>query len=100
MSSIIKIKRSSTSGAPGSLKSGELAYSYLAGTQSNGGDRLYFGEGDDGSGNATSVVSIGGQYFTDMLDHVPGTLTASSAIIVDADSKIDQLLVDNIDING
>jgi len=101
MASIIKIKRSGTSGAPSSLKLGELAYSYLSGTQSNGGDRLYVGAGGvDGGGNANDIVVAGGKYFTDKLDHVEGTLTASSAIITDANNKIDQLKVDNIDING
>jgi hypothetical protein len=70
------------------------------GTQANSGDRLFFGKGDDGSGNATSIVVVGGEYFTNMLDHVAGTLTASSAIIVDASSKIDNLKVDNLDLNG
>jgi hypothetical protein len=70
------------------------------GTQANAGDRLFFGKGDDGSGNATTVVVVGGEYFTNMLDHVAGTLTASSALIVDASSKLDNLKVDNIDING
>jgi hypothetical protein len=35
-----------------------------------------------------------------MLDHTAGTLTASSAIIVDSNSKIDNLLVDNLQLNG
>ena len=43
---------------------------------------------------------IGGKYFTDMLDHSAGTLTASSAIIVDSNKKIDDLLVDNLQLNG
>ena len=100
MASIIRIKRSTTASAPGSLKSGELAYSAGVGTQGNGGDRLYFGKGDDGSGNATTIEVIGGAYFANLLDHAAGTLTASSAIIVDANSKIDNLKVDNIDIDG
>jgi hypothetical protein len=101
MASIIKIKRSGTSGAPSTLKLGEMAYSYLAGTEGNGGDRLYMGTGGvDGSGNANEIEVIGGVYFTDKLDHTPGTLTASSAIIVDASSKIDVLNVDNITLNG
>jgi len=101
MASIIKIKRSGTSGAPSSLKLAEFAYSYLGGTQSNGGDRLYIGTGGvDGSGNANNIDVVGGKYFTDRLDHVEGTLTASSAIITDTNSKIDNLKVDNIDING
>ena len=32
----------------------------------------------------------------DMLDHTAGVLTASSAIVVDSNSKVDQLLVDNM----
>ena len=97
---VIRIKRSTGTSAPGSLKTAEIAYSMGTGTQANAGDRLFFGKGDDGSGNATSIVVVGGEYFTNMLDHVAGTLTASSAIIVDADSKVDNLKVDNIDLNG
>ena len=100
MATIIRIKRSTSASAPGSLKSGELSYSAGSGTQANGGDRLYFGKGDDGSGNATTIEVIGGAYFANMLDHVAGTLTASSAIVVDASSKIDVLNVDNITIDG
>jgi hypothetical protein len=97
---VIRIKRSTGTSAPGSLKTAEIAYAMGTGTQANGGDRLFFGKGDDGSGNATTVVVVGGEYFTNMLDHVAGTLTASSALIVDANSKLDNLKVDNIDING
>ena len=100
MAAIIRIKRSTGASAPGTLKTGELSYSAGVGTSANGGDRLYFGKGDDGNGNATTVEVIGGAYFGNMLDHTAGTLTASSAIIVDASSKIDNLKVDNIDING
>ena len=46
-------------------------------------------------GNANNVTVIGGQYFTDQLDHVQGTLTASSAILVDSNSAIDELLSSN-----
>jgi hypothetical protein len=100
MAAIIRIKRSTGVAAPGTLKSGELSYSAGIGTQANLGDRLFYGKGDDGTGTATTVEVIGGAYFANMLDHVAGTLTASSAIIVDASSKIDNLKVDNIDING
>jgi len=100
MAAIIRIKRSTGTAAPGSLKTGELAYSQGAGTSANGGDRLYFGKGDDGAGNATSVVVVGGEYFGNLADHTPGTLTASSAIITDASNKIDVLNVDNITIDG
>ena len=100
MAAIIRIKRSTGTSAPGSLKTGEIAYSAGTGTSANFGDRLFFGKGDDGSGNATSIVVIGGEYHANQLDHTPGTLTASSAIITDASNKIDNLKVDNIDING
>ena len=100
MASIIKIKRSTGTSAPSSLKSGELAYSYGAGTAGNGGDRLYFGKGDDGNGNATSIVQIGGEWYKNLLDHTAGQLSASSAIITDASSKIDQLNIDNLTLDG
>ena len=100
MPAIIRIKRSTGASAPATLKSGELSYSAGVGTQANLGDRLFFGKGDDGNGNATTVEVIGGAYFGNMLDHVAGTLTASSAIIADASSKIDNLKVDNLDLNG
>ena len=47
MASIIRIKRSATSGNPATLAAGELAYSSLADNGSNGGDRLYFGHGTE-----------------------------------------------------
>jgi hypothetical protein len=102
---IIKIKRSGTSGAPASLKLGELAYSYLTASgnpTSNGGDRLFIGANgvNNGTGNANDVIVIGGKYFTDLLDHERGVLTASSALIVNADKKLDELLVDNLSLNG
>jgi hypothetical protein len=98
--SIIKIRRSGSSGSPSELAQGELAYSYLSGTQSNGGDRLYIGTGTEIAGVAANIEVVGGKYFTEKLDHVPGVLAANSALIVDADGKIDILNVDNITING
>jgi hypothetical protein len=100
MSSRVKIKRSETAGNPAVLGQGELAYSGLADNGSNGGDRLYVGMGTETAGNAVNHVVIGGKYFTDKLDHTPGTVTSLSAIIVDVDSKIDILNVDNITIDG
>ncbi len=87
MAQTIKIKRSTSAAAPSSpLGAGELAYSFNS-------NKLFIG---DGSNNDI----IGGQLYTNMLDHTAGTLTASSAIIVDANSKIDNLLVDNLQLNG
>ena len=100
MASIIRIKRSSVSGNPATLAAGELAYSALTDNGSNGGDRLYIGIGTETSGNAANHFVIGGKYFTDMMDHARGVLTASSALITDADSKLDNLKVDNLDLNG
>jgi hypothetical protein len=100
MASIIRIKRSLTAGDPAVLGAGELAYSAADYTTISGGGRLYIGIGTESGGDAASHLVIGGKYFTDKLDHSPGTLTASSALIVDADSKIDNLLVDNLQLNG
>ena len=87
MAQTIKIKRSTSSAQPASaLSVGELAYSFNS-------NKLFIG---DGSNNDI----IGGQLYTNMLDHTAGTLTASSAIIVDSNSKIDNLLVDNLQLNG
>lgn len=99
MSSTIKIKRSEVSGNPAVLGAGELAYSGLPDNGFNGGDRLYIGMGVEIDGNAVNHVVIGGKYFTDLLDHQRGILTADSALLVDADKKLDNLKVDNIDIN-
>lgn len=100
MASIIRIKRSSVSGNPNTLAAGELAYSALPDNGSNGGDRLYIGMGTETAGNAANHVVIGGKIFTDKLDHVNGVLTANSAIVVDANSKIDNLKVDNLDFDA
>ena len=97
MSTVIQIKRSSGTTAPSSLKLGELAYTYGTGTQGNRGDRLFIGTGgvDVGTGDALFEDIIGGKYFTQKLDHVDGTLTASSAILVDANLAINTLNVGN-----
>ena len=100
MATIVRIKRSSVAGNPSTLAAGELAYSALPDSGSNGGDRLYIGMGTETSGNAANHVVIGGKYFTDLLDHAPGVLTPSSALVVDGSGKLDDFKVDNIQING
>lgn len=106
MATIIKIKNSGTSGSPSTLATGELAYSYLQQlpiegiVSSNGGDRLYIGTGTEVAGEATDIVHIGGKYFMDMLDHQNGVLTPNSAIITDSNSKVNQLNVDNLRLDG
>jgi len=87
MAQVIKIKRSDSTATPGSsLAKGELGYSYNS-------NKLFIGDG-------STFDVIGGQTYVEMLDHTAGTLTANSAIIVGSDSKIDNLLVDNIQLNG
>ena len=94
MASTILIKRSTGTTVPSSLEFGELALTVGAGTQVNRGDRVFVGD------NNTTVQVIGGKYFTDMLDHVHGTLTADSAIIVDNNSKVDRFRVDDVNIDA
>lgn len=94
MASVIKIKKSGISAVPNTLASGELAYSWIS-------DKLYIGYGTESvPGEADNIASIGGEYYTNYLEHTPGTLTASSALIVDANSKIDNILIDNLQLDG
>jgi hypothetical protein len=55
MANTIQLKRrvSGVAGAPAALKSGELAHNEVDNT-------VYVGKGDDGSGNATSIVPVAG----------------------------------------
>ena len=102
MASYIRIKRSTTQGNPSHLVAGELAYSAADYGTVAGGGRLYIGIGTETGSppDAANHIVIGGQYFTDKLDHTPGTLTASSAIITDAQNKIDIFNVDNLQLDG
>ena len=95
MASSILIKRSTGTTAPGTITYGELAVTQSGtGTQANQGDRLFVGD------NNGAAQVVGGRYFTDLLDHVHGTLTASSAVLVDSNSKIDNWNVDDINLNA
>ena len=99
MANLTRIKiltTGSTTTAPSNLKTGELAYSYVAGTQANNGDRLYVGTGTESGGVASSVDIIGGKYFTGLLDHAHGTTTASSALIVDANKHVTELNIGSL----
>ena len=88
MATTIQIKRSTGTSAPGTLAAGELAVTFGSGTASNLGDRLFIGDG-------SNVDVIGGKFFSDMLDHTQGTLTASSALTADSNKAIDDLIVGN-----
>ena len=96
MATIIKIKTSSGLGKPATAKIGELSYSYAVGAYNTLGDKLFIGVGPiDGNGDASAQEVIGGKYFTNLLDHQPGVLTASSSIIVDANKAVDEIIVGN-----
>tara|TARA_R110002167_G_scaffold87164_3_gene235766 strand:+ start:3474 stop:4706 length:1233 start_codon:yes stop_codon:yes gene_type:complete len=72
MAQTIKIKRSSTTVAPSSLASGELAYSTATGVQ-----KLYYGDGTD-------VLAIGGKSYTDKLDGIEAGANVTDATNVAA----------------
>jgi hypothetical protein len=106
MASIIRVKRSSGTSLPGSLQWGELAIvtgiGSATGTNQNR-DRVYIG--DDG----TNVLSVGGRYYTSMMDHVPGTVAGVTntrnsdggiVVILDSNRKVDQWNVDNLRLDG
>ena len=84
---IIKIKRTTGTTAPSSLNAGELAYSGGAGTQGNNGQRLFVGD----PANSNAVTVIGGNYFSNLMDHAHGTTTASSVLIVNANKSTSEL---------
>ena len=89
MANTIRIKRSTTAAAPSSLTAGELAYSQNS-------QKLWIGRPNDGG----AVLAIGGELYVNMLDHTAGTLTASSAIVVDGNSKVNQLKTTNLTIGA
>jgi hypothetical protein len=99
MANVIQIKRSTNNTVPnsnisgGSLIAGELGYSYSSGDGSGdeqGLGKLFIGHAD-GLGGTRAAVIVGGSYFTTLLDHANGTLTASSAILTDTNSHVDAL---------
>jgi len=96
MATIIKIKRTTGANAPSGLNQGELAYVYDTSATDSGaggnGYRLFIG---DPTSTSNSAIEIGGRYYTQLLDHTPGTLTASSGLIVDSNKAIDELLIGN-----
>ena len=103
MASIIRVKRSTGTTAPGSLQFGELGLTIGTGTQANKGERLFV---VDNSGN---VDVVGGRYFTDLMVHAPGTVasvtnptTAANGFvaILDQNRKVDVWNVDNLPLDG
>ena len=82
---VIKIKRGGATAntAPSQLAAGEMAVTYGASpSDSNNMGRLYIGNAD-----ASANIIIGGQYYTNTLGATPGVLTASKALIADANER-------------
>ena len=86
MALTLQIKRSTGSTAPSSLADGELAYTH-------GNEKFYIGDG-------STVKLIGGKAYNDLIDHTAGTLTASSAILVDSNKAVDDFIVGNNSTTG
>jgi len=84
MSTTIQIKRSQSTNVPTGLANGEFAYSF-----SN--DKLFIGQTDASTSAVTNDI-VGGAYFTNMLDHAHGTLTGNSAIVVDTNSHVNNII--------
>lgn len=109
MATILKIKRSSNNptATPSALGQGELAYGEGTSTYTDAQSasvtsfgKLFVGRGTETNGEAANIDIIGGKYFTDLLDHGHGTVTANSAAIVDSASKVNVWNVDNITLDG
>ena len=80
MASTIRIKRSGTTSVPGTLKPGELAYSWATGS-----NKLFIGSGSaDANGDANNVHAIGGYYYTQLLDGATSANTAEKIVVRDA----------------
>ena len=103
MASIIRVKRSTGTAAPGTLNFGELGLTIGVGTHGNKGGRLFAGD------NSSNPQEVGGRYFTDMLSIAPGLVagqvnptTAANGFvaILDQSRKVDQWNVDNLRLDG
>ena len=103
MASIIRVKRSTGTGAPGSLNFGELGLTVGVGTHGNKGGRLFAGD------NAQNAQVVGGRYYTDLLSIAPGLVagqanptTAANGFValLDQNRKVDQWNVDNLRLDG
>ena len=99
MASIIRVKRSTGTAAPGSLNYGEVANTVGVGTHGNKGGRTFIGD------NSSNPQEIGGRYYTDLLSIAPGLVagqnnptTASNGFVavLDSNRKVDQWNVDNL----
>jgi hypothetical protein len=72
----ILIKRSTTNASPGTLRAGELGYSYVSNT-------AYIG-----TAGGNGVLKIGGQYYTDIIDNRNINTTANTLVQRDANGNV------------
>lgn len=98
-SSLLKIKRSTSSAVPVQLYPGELAYSAAEATGNGESQGVLFIGGPTAAetGYAATVYRIGGTRFTNLLDVTAGIVSAGKAIVTDSDGKIDKLQVATIE---
>ena len=89
MASIIRVKRSTGTTAPGSLAFGELGLTIGGGATGNKGERLFVG--DDGG----NVDVVGGKYYTDMMTNGPGQVASRDNPATPANGFIPILLTEN-----
>ena len=103
MASIIRVKRSTGTSAPGTLNFGELGLTVGVGTHGNKGGRVFAGD------NSSNPQEIGGRYYTDLLSIEPGkvagqqnpsTFANGFVPILDGDRKVDLWNVDNLSMDG
>ena len=59
----------------------------------HGNDKLFIGDG-------STVKVLGGKSFNDKISHTDGTLTASSAVLVDSNKAIDEFIGNNATTGG
>jgi hypothetical protein len=72
----LRIKRSTTTGVPGSLQSGELAYSYQSNT-------MFIG-----SPAGTGVINIGGLYYTNTIENASSSNGSNTLVKRDINGNI------------
>ena len=99
----IRLKRSLGALAPTSLVYGEIAVTLQQATQGtylNKAGRLFVGNA------AQNPVEVGGEYYTELLNHQPGQINSNSAIITGAAGTVNHLSVvgvstfGDLEING
>ena len=66
---LIKRRLQGSSGPPNSLKNGELAFNEVD-------QVLYYGKGDNGQGNANTVIPIAGSFTNILKDSIVETLSS------------------------